>query len=1344
MTGFCTIRSAGRFLRPGLLGALFAVAAAWGLDPRLAITQYAHAVWTTSEGLPRDSVRGIVQTGDGYLWIATMGGLARFDGVSFDVYNSRNTAALHRDEITAFTVDPAGGLIIGTGGAGALRYRNGKFTELLSAADTQADNIRFLKIDSHGVLWIGGDFGLSKYVDGKLTTLFRAPSGMAVHCGIESPGGTLWFGTDAGLKKLENGSFTTYTVRDRLPANGVSALVEGAGGDIWIGTRPGGVSVLHNGAIRTYTTRDGLSSNAVLALARDRDGNLWIGTEGGGLDRFAAGKFDSVPMGVGAISNLMIRCIYQDLEGALWLGTGGAGLHRMVDHPFTARTVREGLPSNVIRTVFQDRWGDVWLGTGNGIARVSPGGRVFHYSAGEGLTGDLIWPVIRAGNGDLWAASTQGVLHFFRNADMSNPAARRTWNLDAPDRILFEQSDGSVWVGTSTQLLRFRNGRMEPFGAGQGLAASAVTAIAGRAAGGFWVGTREGVQEFRDGRFLPPIGAAQGLVGTPFQLLEDSDRELWAMTSAGLSRVSDGKVVTFNEASGVPRAGMYQVVEDNFRAFWIATRLGVWRIAKREFDDVAAGRAPALKGDMFGSADGVRGTGEFQLGFVPGACKLADGTLWFPTFVGVLSVDPARMSVNRRPPPVYVERVTADGRKSVPEGGRIKSGSELEFHYAALSYLAPERVRFRYLLEGFQQEWQDAGTRREAYFTNLAPGSYRFRLVACNNDGVWNLAGASFAFQVTPRFYQSAWFYLLCAVAATLTAAALYRWRVRGLRARQKWLRVQVEERTTALRIEVQERQRAEEAVRQANDSLASAERQYRRIFNGVTDAVFVCTLLEDGSPGKFIQVNDQACRVLGYSREELLRMGKYDIVAPEARSAIASVTESLRSAGQTLFETVNVAKDGRRIPVEVNAHIFDMDGTSALLMSVRDISDRKAAELANAKLEAELRQAQKLESVGRLAGGVAHDFNNLLTVINGYAGLILDGLNALDPLHSYAEEIGNAGARAVSLTKQLLAFSRKQVIAPRLLDLNSTILDAAPMLQRLIGEDIALFTRLGDGIGQVAADPDQIHQVLMNLAVNARDAMPDGGTLTVETANTELGEAEADAHQDAVPGRYVLMTVTDTGHGMDEAVRQRVFEPFFTTKEFGKGTGLGLSTVCGIARQSGGWIDVRSEVGAGTSFRMYLPFKEGPPAPEPKAAGALDAKGTGTILLVEDQDAVRSYTTAALKKYGYRVVEASDGEEALAIAQQYPGRIHLLLTDVVLPGMNGKELSDRLKASHPDMKVLFVSGYTAEVIAHRGVLDHDLSFLHKPYSPPDLAAKVRELLGGPPGTASVSERPER
>jgi nitrogen-specific signal transduction histidine kinase/CheY-like chemotaxis protein len=396
----------------------------------------------------------------------------------------------------------------------------------------------------------------------------------------------------------------------------------------------------------------------------------------------------------------------------------------------------------------------------------------------------------------------------------------------------------------------------------------------------------------------------------------------------------------------------------------------------------------------------------------------------------------------------------------------------------------------------------------------------------------------------------------------------------------------------------------------------------------------------------------------------------------------------------------------------------------------IEDITERKRVEGERAKLEDELRQAQKLESIGRLAGGVAHDFNNLLTVINGYSAFLLKGLKASDPLRFYAGEIRTAGDRAASLTKQLLAFSRKQVIEPRVLDLNATVRESAPMLQRLIGEDIALETHLDGSLGQVMADPGQIHQVIMNLAVNARDAMPEGGRLVIETKNACLdASGSAAVHPEARPGRYVLMTVTDTGYGMDETVRRQAFDPFFTTKEVGKGTGLGLSTVYGIVRQSDGWIDVSSEVGVGTAFKIYLPRIDACALPQEARIEPPTETGDATILVVEDQDAVRFFATAALIQLGYRVLESSNGDDAIAAAASHPGRLDMLLTDVVLPGMNGKELSERLKKLRPDLKVLFISGYTADVIADHGVLERGMAFLQKPFSPEELAAKVRDVL---------------
>ncbi|MBN9522390.1 response regulator [bacterium] len=378
-----------------------------------------------------------------------------------------------------------------------------------------------------------------------------------------------------------------------------------------------------------------------------------------------------------------------------------------------------------------------------------------------------------------------------------------------------------------------------------------------------------------------------------------------------------------------------------------------------------------------------------------------------------------------------------------------------------------------------------------------------------------------------------------------------------------------------------------------------------------------------------------------------------------------------------------------------------------------------------------ELHQAQKMEAVGQLAGGVAHDFNNLLTVINGYADLLLQGLPPGDPARELLGEIHKAGERSAGLTRQLLAFSRQQVLAPRVLDLNAVVADTASLLRRVIGEDVKLATAPGRGLWPVKADPGQVEQVLLNLAVNARDAMPTGGRLTIETADVELDESYAAGRPDARPGPHVLLAVSDTGHGMPPEVLARIFEPFFTTKGVGKGTGLGLATVYGIVKQSGGHVGVYSEVGVGTTFKVYLPRAESGPGggtapPRPPAP----PRGTETVLVVEDEDAVRALTRHVLRHAGYVVVEAADAGAAARAAE---GReIDLLVTDVVMPGLGGRELAERLRASRPGLKVLYLSGYTDDAVVRHGVLHERVHFLQKPFTPAALAWKVREALDAP------------
>ncbi len=515
---------------------------------------------------------------------------------------------------------------------------------------------------------------------------------------------------------------------------------------------------------------------------------------------------------------------------------------------------------------------------------------------------------------------------------------------------------------------------------------------------------------------------------------------------------------------------------------------------------------------------------------------------------------------------------------------------------------------------------------------------------------------------------------------------------------------------------DISERKQAEEALRESEER-----------FKSLHNASFGGIAIHD--QGVILECNQGLSEISGFSHEELIGRDGLLLISEKTRGM---VLKNIREGYEKPYEAIGFRKNGDEFPIRLEARNIPYKGKSVRVVEFRDITEQKKQEAEREKLQIQLEQAQKMESIGRLAGGVAHDFNNMLGVILGYTELAMGRVEPVNPLHANLEKIQGAAQRSAYLTRQLLAFARKQTVSPKVIDLNNTIESILKLLRRLIGEDIDLAWRPGKEVWPVKIDPTQIDQILANLCVNARDAIVDTGKVTIETGTASFDEEYCSHHRGFVQGDYVLLAVSDTGCGMDEETQSHLFEPFFTTKEMGKGTGLGLATVYGVVKQNNGFVNVYSEIGQGTTFKIYLPRHLAKTVPLPKKEpDTTGERGHETVLLVEDERAILEMTTEMLESLGYTVLAAGTPGEAVHLAHEHPNCIDLLLTDVVMPEMNGRDLAKNMLSIYPDIRRLFMSGYTANVIAHHGVLDEGVHFIQKPFSMKDLGEKLREALEG-------------
>ena len=876
------------------------------LDPALQITQYVHDVWQAKDGLPQNSVYAVTQTRDGYLWLGTQEGLVRFDGVRFTVMT--RAQGLESNEVRALLEDRTGALWIGTNGGGVSRMVDGVITTYTVADGLPGNAVRALYEDDRGHLWIGTiGGGLVRYDGASFTTYTMADglTGDVVLALDEGPDGSLWIGTEAGLTRFRNGRFSRFDDPKQLPGLVVKAVAVGAHGEVWVGTNRG---LVRREATRwtTYTMADGLPSDDISALYEDDRGTLWVGTLDGGVGRLYEDRFDVFSVAEGLTHN-RVRAFFEDREGSLWIGIELGGLNRLRPGAFVPYTTAEGLSNDVVMTVLQDRKGAFWIGTDGGGVNRFQDGTFTYFTTADGLPDDPVSALYEDQAGALWVGTNGGGLCRLQG--------ERFTCLTTADGLssnyiyaIYQDQAGALWMGTEAGLNRLYDGAVTHYTTADGLPHDLVTVLYEDRRGRLWVGTMGGgLGRLQDGQ-LTSYTEEDGLASNVILAVHvDARGALWIGTQGGgLCRWQDEAVACLTTEEGLHNDNVLQILEDEQGYLWLGSMQGLSRVHREALEAAMTGDGDLLATAVYGTADGMK-SADLMGGTQPAAWAARDGRLWFATLRGVATIDPAGLQTNPVPPPVRLEHLLVDGEPMAPGADLTlpPESRDVAFRYTGLSLVAPERVQFRYRLEPYDQEWVEAGTRREAYYTNLSPGRYRFHVIASNNDGVWNEQGTTTTFYVQPFFYETAWFYWLCAAGLILLGTAAYRLRTRHMKRRALALQGLVDARTRELRAREREleelNQNLAAEVRRQIDLIMEERSRYEHELIGAKEkaeesARLKATILDNISH----EIRTPITAILGFAQ----------ILATELDAAQQEFVTYIEENGQRLLGTLNAILD--------------------------------------------------------------------------------------------------------------------------------------------------------------------------------------------------------------------------------------------------------------------------------------------------------------------------------------------------------------------------------------------------------------------------------------------------
>lgn len=767
------------------------------------ISQYVHRVWKAENGLPQNTITAITQTTDGYLWLGTRAGVIRFDGVRFTVFNKENTPEMKDDNIWTLCADPNGGLWIGTNFGGLLHYRDNKLRSYTTQEGLSDNGIWSLYYDPDGTLWIGtSGGGLNYYRQGEFgkVTIADGLSSDYIWSTYRDSQGALWIGTDGGgLNRMLNGAVTQYNYTNGFPADYVFAITEDDAGALWFATEAG-LFKYSNERFTRFTTDDGLAGNIVWTMLYDSHSNLWIGTDGEGLNLFRGGHFSIYNESMGLSSDL-IACLYEDREHNVWVGTKGGGLNQFIDGVITTYTEKEGLSYDFVYSVYGDEEDNLWIGTGNGGLCKFRQGEFISYTTADGLSDDIILAVCGSQRGGVWLGTDGGGLDYWSEeriehySDQQGLPSNTIWSL-------FEDRQGTLWIGTDGGgLSSLTDGEFRHYGYEYGVNSEFISEIYEDHSGVIWIATRDvGLYRYQDGifkQFTIEDGLLSDIV---WSIHEDQAHTFWIGTSEGINRINRGGISSYDRKDGLFDDIVYSILEDDAGYLWMSGNRGIYRIERAAFERYDQGQIRAIPYLSFGIADGMKAN-ECNYG-TPSGWRTGDGHLWFPTIKGVSMIDPTRVIQNDLIPQVTIERVKIDGREYSPDSViEVPPGyGNIEIQYTALSFVDAQKVFFRYRLENYNSDWIDARRRREAFYTNIPPGEYTFRVIACNNDGIWNETGATLKIVLKPHYYQQAWFRLLMVLGLVGLGAGIYYLRVRQLVKREKELNRRVTEAVEQIR----------------------------------------------------------------------------------------------------------------------------------------------------------------------------------------------------------------------------------------------------------------------------------------------------------------------------------------------------------------------------------------------------------------------------------------------------------------------------------------------------------------------------------------------------------------